>query len=359
MRPLIFLALSVCTQAECTPPTTQDAVPATGQVVDELDRRIWCSYQDRRGDYWFGSNGNGVYRYDGQRVIQYTRADGLGGDQVRDIEEDNEGNVFISTNSAVTRFDGTGFTTLDLVEAPADGSAWALDPDDVWLVFDPGRYGPCRYDGERLYHLTLSRSPAEDALSRSPGRRFTPTGVYSIYKDRRGHMWFGTAGVGLCRYDGQGLSWVYEERLTTTPSGGAFGIRSVYQDRSGDYWICNTRQRFEMSTDITVLDGHRMVKYETKEGLPDARSDTDRNFDYFPSMTEDHEGALWMACGNAGVWKFDGEEVTKYGLSDGAWAITIYCDRRGKLWTGTVEHGVYTFGGESFELFVPDESRKD
>jgi ligand-binding sensor domain-containing protein len=355
---LIVLALSACTSAGGVPPgsgppAAQGSAPAPGQIVAGIDPRIWCIHQDRNGGYWFGSNGNGLYRYDGQRVIHYTEADGLNGDQVRDIEEDTEGNVLISTTDGVSRFDGTRLTPVELVEAPVTGEGWVLDPDDVWLVVDPGIYGPCRYDGERLHHLKLSKSPAEDAhRARYPDADFPPSGVYSIYKDRRGHMWFGTAAAGLCRYDGEVLSWMYEERLTTTPGGGAFGIRSIYQDRAGSFWICNTRQRFEVSPESTVEDGYNLIRYEKREGLPDARSDTDRNFTYYPSMTEDDAGALWMACGGEGVWKYDGT-VTRHFIGDGVYAICVYRDRKGTLWLGTVEHGVYRFEDGSFKRFRP------
>ncbi len=340
---LFLLGISACTAA---------GSPHLGEVVREIDLRIWCIHQDRRGDYWFGSNGNGLYRYDGRQIARYGRDD-LGGVHVRDIQEDKAGNLFISTNAAVTKFDGVQFEKLELVDAPTDGSAWALEPDDVWLVFDPGRHGPCRYDGERLVHLELSRSPAEDAGSRTPGRRFTPTGVYSIYRDRRGHMWFGTAGVGVCRYDGQQLGWMYEERLTTTPNGGAFGIRSIYEDRSGDYWICNTRQRFEVAREVIEQNGHVILDYTKREGLPGAQPDGAPNFEYFPSITEDHDGALWMACGNAGVWKYGGDSVTKFAVGDAAYSIEVYCDRQGTLWAGTVDQGVYRFDGAKFEGFQP------
>jgi ligand-binding sensor domain-containing protein len=341
------------------PLSEQSSALAVGQVVGEIDPRIWCINQDRNGNHWFGSNGSGVYRYDGQRIIQFTRVDGLSGDQVRDIEEDTEGNVFISTTDGVTKFDGKRLTPLEIVEVPLAGEGWVLNPDDVWLVVDPSNYGTYRYDGERLYHLNLTESPAEEAhRARNPDTSFSPSGVYSIYKDRRGHLWFGTAGVGLCRFDGLQLSWMYEERLTTTPGGGAFGIRSIYEDRAGDFWVCNTRQRFEVLSEVTLEDGHRLIKYEEMEGLPDTQSDTGRNFSYYLSMTEDDAGALWMACGDDGVWKYDGQNVTRHPLGDGAYAICIYCDHKGKLWVGTVEHGVYTFEGESFELFMPNTPSK-
>lgn len=360
----LIAALSACTLAQApssneAPPIAQGTAPSPGQVVAEIDPRIWVVHQDLGGDYWFGSNGSGVYRYDGQRVMHYTEADGLSGHQVRDIQEDAEGNVFISTNGGVTKFNGRRFSALELVEPSSPEDGWELNPDDVWIVFYPGNHGPCRYDGEKLYQLELSKSPAEDAhRARFPNVNFSPSDVYSIYKDRRGHLWFGTASVGLCRFDGQTLSWMYEERLTTTPSGGAFGIRSIFEDRAGDFWITNTRQRFEISPEATLQDGHSLLKYATKEGLPDARSDTSTNFSYYLSMTEDDSGALWMACGSDGVLKYDGEHVTRYTLGDGAYAISICLDRDGKVWVGTLEHGIHTLEGASFEPFKPHAAGK-
>jgi ligand-binding sensor domain-containing protein len=335
---------------------TQDAAPRPGRVVTEIDRRIWCIDQGRDGDLWFGSNGNGVYRYDGERVVQYTRADGLSGDLVRDIEQDRKGNVLVSTTAGVSRFDGRGWTQLE-VEVARGRAGWRLDPGDVWIVFDPGTGGPCRYDGEKVHRLELPRSPAEEAhRARFPDAGFAPDGIYSIYEDRRGHLWFGTAGVGLCRYDGRNLSWMYEEELTTTPGGGAFGIRSIHEDEAGDFWICNTRQRFRVSPEARLEDGVSLVEYEELEGLPGTRSDPEENFAYFPSMTEGAAGSLWMACGNEGVWRYDGEVVAHFDVGDGAYALSLFRDREGRLWVGTLEHGVHVLDGERFEPFEPREA---
>jgi formylglycine-generating enzyme required for sulfatase activity len=329
------------------------AATASRQRVIDIDPRIWCIYQDRSGNYWFGSNGNGVYRYKDPTITQYTQTDGLIGGQVRDIEEDSDGNVLVSTNGGVSKFDGKRFKALKMVEAPSSDVGWVLDPEDVWIVFDPGNHGICRYDGETLYRLRLPTSPAEDVYrAKHPDSAFSPAAVYSIYKDRRGHLWFGTAGVGLCRYDGQSWSWLYEEPLTTTPSGGAFGIRSVYEDRAGNLWVCNTRQRFKVSRESRIDGKYRLLEYTKKQGLPQAQADTAENFSYFQSMTEDTAGSLWMACGNDGVWKYDGKAVTRYSLGDGAYALSIYRDHGGKLWVGTLQHGIYTFGEEKFEPFM-------
>lgn len=173
--------------------------------------------------------------------------------------------------------------------------------------------------------------------------------MYSIWKDRRGQLWFGTAAVVLCRYDGHSWSWLYEESLTATPNGGAFGIRSVYEDRAGDVWISNTRQRFKISRESKVEGDHQLLEYTKTEGLPEAQTDTSKNFSYCHSMTEDLVGSLWMVCGDEGVWRYDGKVVTRYSLGEGVCAVSVYRDHEGKLWVSTLEHGVHVFDGERFD----------
>lgn len=351
------LYILVCTlhAYAATPPvyaTPSQPAPTIAHVVREVDPRIWCIHQAANGDLWFGSNGAGAYRYDGQTLTHYDLDDGLAGLQVRDIEDDNQGGVLISTNTAVSRFDGETFSTLEVVEAATEAYGWTLDPNDVWIVHEPGEQGPARYDGRRLHVLKLPKSPAEDEfLARNPGYpqdRFPASGVYSISRDRRGHVWIGTANVGLCRFDGDTISWMYEQRLTTTPSGGAFGIRSIFEDSTGRFWICNTRSRFAIAPHPKQSAGYSLLQYAQGQGLPEAGRDDSPNFTYSPSIAEDSDGALWFACGSDGVWWYDGDQVTKHALSHGAYAITLCIDDAGTLWVGTLEHGVFVFNETGF-----------
>ncbi len=149
---------------------------------------------------------------------------------------------------------------------------------------------------------------------------------------------------------------MYEERLTTTASGGSFGIRSIFEDRNGDFWITNTGQRFEISPEVTDQDGFSLLQFKKKEGVPNAQSDTDKNFTYYPSITEDKAGALWMASGRNGVLKYEEKGVTHYPLPDGSYAFKIYCDHADTIWVGTTDHGLYRFDGKGFEQFMPHKS---
>src|SRR5690606_7038568 len=57
-------------------------------TVSELGKNIGCIYQDKNDNYWFASNGEGVYRYDGKTLTRITNKHGLVGNFVWKIEED-------------------------------------------------------------------------------------------------------------------------------------------------------------------------------------------------------------------------------------------------------------------------------
>ena len=342
------MLVSTCSWQSEDPTPKPKAV--VGQAVTQLDPRIWSLHQDQGGHYWFGSNGAGVFRYDGSELRQFTVDHGLAGLQVRDIQEDPRGHVLVSTNSGVSRFDGKAFQTLEVVEAP---DAWRLDPSDVWILFDPGNRGPCRYDGEKIYHLKLPKSPQTDAyLEKQPGTSLSPEGLFSVYRDPSGHVWFGTFAAGLCRYDGESFGWMFEDPLTTTPSGGAFGIRSIFQDRDGDIWICNTRQRFQVQPKSALQNGYPMLQYATKPGLPQAQQDDSPNFTYYPSMAQDASGSLWMATGSDGVWQFDGERVIQHSIGEKAYVISLLVDETNHVWVGTLEQGVFRWDQTDWKPFL-------
>ena len=37
---------------------------------------------------------------------------------------------------------------------------------------------------------------------------------------------------------------MYEDDLTYVPNGGTFGIRSIFEDKEGRFWFCNTWHKY-------------------------------------------------------------------------------------------------------------------
>lgn len=67
---------------------------------------IWCITEDANKDLWIGTWGSGINKYirDKKEFIRYTVNDGLPGNIVYGIKPDNEGNLWISTNRGLTKF---------------------------------------------------------------------------------------------------------------------------------------------------------------------------------------------------------------------------------------------------------------
>lgn len=339
----------------------QKASVAKGETVSELDRAIFYIFQARDNRYWFGSNEQGVYRYDGKTLTRFTTRDGLVSNRIRGIQEDKAGNIYFTTYEGISKFDGQTFTTLS-VPADAQSAEWRMQPDDLWFVGAPDTGVVYRYDGKSLYRLALPKTAiGEEQVARYPRSKYpnaiwSPYDVYTIVKDRQGNLWFGTATAGVCRFDGQSLSWLYEQHLTELEGGGSFGIRAILEDRAGAFWICNTRYRYRMEPQATPDAGNGLIKYKREKGIDRLTALDGKDHVYFMSIVEDKQGVLWMAAYNFGVWRYDGDKVTRYPVKEGEKEIklfSIYKDNRGDLWLGTHEAGAYKFNGKTFEKFRP------
>jgi ligand-binding sensor domain-containing protein len=322
----------------------------TGVTITQLDKTIWTIYQDKKSNYWFGSKENGVYYYNGQRLKHITTENGLVSNEIRGIQEDANGNVYFDTEKGVSKFDGRTFKTLQIANPASPLNDWVLKPDDLWfrMGFKSGAY---RFDGKYLHYLKFPISPQENMFyMKNPNTSLKPYGLYTIYKDRKGYMWFGTASLGVCRYDGRTLNWHYEEQLQTTPNGGDFGTRAIFEDKNGKIWINNTRFRYVIET-----YGNKSVTFKKESGIGYLNKTNKMEFPFFLSITEDNKGNLWMATYENGVWKYNGKELIHYPVKDGETDVllfTIYKDNKGVLWLGTHNAGVYTFNGHSFEKFI-------
>lgn len=350
----------------------QEPPIARGEAVSEIDKSCWIVFQDKSGNYWFGTDGNGVSRFDGKTITRFTTRDGLAHDHVRGIQQHGpSGDILITTNGGVSKFDGKRLVTLPATEmkppvavagstaefsaAALSEAGWKLRADDVWLS---GSGGPRRYDGKTLYQLTFPKSPLHDELSARLGaaKNWTPYDVWTVYKDSKGQMWFGAAMFGICRFDGRSLDWMYEPHLTELEGGAWFGFRSIIEDRSGDFWFCSTQFRYKMQPRAAGEVGDGRLKYTREPGIDLAGSATSDKVFHYQSITQDDNRDLWMAPYAGGVWRYDGKQVTHYPMKVGDAEITmfsIYKDNRGDIWVGTHENGAYKLNGKTFERFKP------
>jgi ligand-binding sensor domain-containing protein len=163
---LSLVVLFNCCNAQNIAP---DIAVFPANTATEIDNNIRSIFHDNKGNYWFGTNDAGVYRYDGKNLIQFTVNDGLSNNQVQSIREDKSGHIWFATGIlGVSRFNGQTFTTYTTKENDDFEKEWKIRSDDLWFYAGGGVY---RYSGDSLAYLPLPKTDLDfDALQNSPNR---------------------------------------------------------------------------------------------------------------------------------------------------------------------------------------------
>jgi len=370
MKAHILLILSVTSiwiscKGQQNPEATTNFLhsPATPyDTTQVLGNNLMLVYQDKKNNYWFGTWGDGLYKYYGQFILHFTTENGLIHNRIDEIKEDKQGNIYFNTSGGINKYDGQYFTTLSMVDHSKN--EWKLGSDDLWFRCTQDSGLVYRYDGEKLHRLIFPGTrTADEFMARHPSMnhpslRNSAYSVYTVYMDSRDNVWFGTAAAGVCRYDGHSFDWIAEEDVNELHNGPSNGVRSILEDKDGYFWF-NTLYRYDVYGNNVTRGNHldQEASWYTRVksiGSLDGREDGDVS--EYLSIARDNHDALWFATYRDGVWRYDGEKITHFPVKNGPEDITlftIYKDRAGDLWLGTHETGAYKFNGKTFERFQP------
>lgn len=355
MHSLLFVNLLTvflsCSYQKSIPISVVKSSDTLGDTVTELGRNIMIIYQDKKDNYWFGSWETGLYRYNPSAAtktfIHFTTKDGLPHQRINEIKEDKSGNLYFNTGDGISQFDGQHFTTLK--EESLSDSEWKLDPDDLWFTSSRFSGFVYRYDGKKLYRLQMPETDRGGDFMSQHKSVSSAYAVYSIYKDSKGNVWFGTGAAGACRYNGKSFDWIEEEDVTEYHNGPANGVRSIIEDSQGYFWF-NSMYRY-------VVYGHALKQrfYNREKSIGNLDGKPDSDFYEYMSIAKDNHQTLWIATYGNGVWHYNGQNTLYYPVQFKGEDITIfsiYKDNKGDLWLGTHENGAYKFNGKTFEKFA-------
>ncbi|NER17562.1 ligand-binding sensor domain-containing protein [Spongiivirga citrea] len=322
-----------------------------GKTVLKLDDSIWVVFQDTSNNYWFGSNGKGLYHFDGKILRLITSKDGLIDNTIRGIQEDQKGNIYIETPDGISQFNGKTFTTLKVVKTTKN--QWNLEPYDLWFGYNANDL--YRFDGTSLFELKLPRKDLKKAFGietedvQFEGNKNSPYDVFGVNKDKDGNIWFGTETAGAFRYNGNSFLWFSEKELSTLSDGRVPGVRSMIQDKDGYFWLSNFYSKYKINPSLTT-------GYEKLKAVDLPEDIVEDKILYFNSGLTDKEGNLWMTTYGGGVWNYDGQSISNYEINNGkedVLLISIFQDNNGIIWLGTDNDGAYTYDGETFKKFEP------
>ena len=339
----------------------------TGNAVSSI-------LEDRHGNLWFGTIGEGVSFYDGKSFTDFSEKNGLSNNYIWKIIEDKAGKIWISTDGGVCRYDGKSFTNFSDKEGLSNnivfsilesknGSMWfgtygggiscyneksftnftdkeGLTNNVVWSIledkqgniwFGTNGGGVSRYDGKCFTNFT-----AKDGLAGNI--------VLSIFEDKSGNIWFGTYGGGVSRYDGKFFTnFSVKDGLLNNV------VWRILEDKARNIW-------FGTDGGVSCYNGNRVEAIEKGENIPQSKQPAlkkingklVKSFTNFTSeeglvnnivwsILEDKAGNIWFGT-EGGLSHYDGKYFTNFTEKEGLATnvvLSILEDKTGNIWFGT------------------------
>lgn len=158
--------------------------------------------------------------------------------------------------------------------------------------------------------------------------------VKAVIQDNMGLMWFGTKN-GLNRYDG--VSMKTYRVFDNEANRGNNNVSALYQDPSGTIWVGTDRG-------IYLFD----PRHETFTLLAPKSADGVSPDDWVSQIYADTDANHWVLIPNQGVFRFYGDKVDFYPITDHKGnkeriPLVLMVSKTGKVYVGTVCDGVFTY----------------
>lgn len=292
----------------------QELPYANLSISDGLeDMVIFDIEQDDQGFLWMTTR-TGINRFDGSRFWTYNRSNGLPHNLVRDLHKAEDGTLWAASEAGLAWFDGKVFQSLSTDIWPSNVSGRVLKEardGTLWVA----TYGM------GLVHIKPGKTPEIiNVYDKSSG--FPNDRIRSLMIDNNGNIWAG---------DSKQVIKITEDKQITTYGlqGASSEIRTIFQNIDGTIWV-GTRQG------AAIFDGQSFVPLEF---------DIDLSNQTINSFTLDNKQHIWISSRDYGAYEIDQNRLLvkhlnmSNGLPDNS-LNTIFEDNEKNIWFGTYGGGV-------------------
>ncbi len=268
--------------------------------------------RDRDGGVWVGPAGRGIVHIHQGRTDVFSELDGLSGNDIYDLFEDREGNIWVGTINGLDRFRELPVVTYSrnqgLSEIPWGGMLAARD-GSVWFATLNGL--------NRLSHgqVAVYRQHRTARGQEVVGSGLPDEGVGSLFQDSRGRIWVSTL---------TGIGYLENDRFIRTAAPGGL-VSSLTEDASENLWIANR----ELG----------LLRLSQDNVFPIPWATFGRKDPAVVLVPDLLHGGLWLGFSRGGiVWFRDGHVRSSYSATNGLGEGTVNhlrFDSEGALWVAT------------------------
>jgi ligand-binding sensor domain-containing protein len=168
------------------------------------------------GSIWVGTSNRGLFVNQGSG---FTHPLAALFPSINAIEEDENGDIWIATSSALIKYDGSSYGIFYHQDLNVGISSIRRDSRDrLWLGTMGGKNVKW-IDKDGLHDLSLLTG--RDSCF-----------INDIYEDRRGNVWFATTGDGVICYNG-----IVPKKYSTGNLFPENTVRAIGEDKSGNLWF--------------------------------------------------------------------------------------------------------------------------
>ena len=305
--------------------------PWTMSVGDHLNRNLHFqssgttvtvpvtgSYEDRQGNLWFGTEGDGLYHVQRQSIAVYSKEQGLVDRDAYAVYQDRPGSLWIGAwHVGLSHYVNGKFTNYTQAEGLPGRNITAVMEDRDGRLWVSGYGGLATFENGRLQKV---KQPVLKDV------------VQAIAQDRDGTLWFGTS-AGLGRYQNGATTMFYMKDGLASDD-----IHVIIEDREGDLWVGGYGG-------LTRIHHGQFTRYTQKDGLPGTT---------VWSIYEDNDGVFWIGTYDGGLVRFKDGKFVHYGVKDGLFSNGVFQileDAHANLWI-SCNRGIYRVSKRDLNEFA-------
>jgi len=127
-------------------------------------------------------------------------------------------------------------------------------------------------------------------------------------------------------------------------------------------YFTESSESAEVAAPITAAAKHSAAS----SALPFPSVSTDiarKQIKFVTCLCRDHQGCVWIGTEDQGLWRYDpaasvAADYVHFAAADGPGDDNIYalaCDKSGRIWAGTLNHGVAVFNGRKWGSYPPPD----
>ena len=286
---------------------------------------IQDALRDRDQGFWFSTHERGLVHWRSGKADTFSQSDGLTGDNVTDLFEDREGNIWVATSAGLDRFRPYNIPTIAAKEGLANADVWSvLATSDGSILIGTNRglhrwkqgeisLFPAAQDAQKPYGMFDRLAPTnlfQDSSGRIwvstyrefgylNGGRFSPVSgypggiVHGIAGGPAGQLWLSNQQSGLFHV----VRGAVAQQFPLATLGHKDYVNAITPDPSkGGLWL-----GFRQGGIAYFANGTVQRSYSAENGLGEGRVN---------QLSFGTDGVLWAATEGGLSWVKDGRVIT-------------------------------------------------